>query len=241
MLSWRWCYPSVVPWDANLATESLSSLATVFPAHRVVWTGDTLPGGVEGVRCLFPFFWGTDLFCTVEPGGLCLPDAGLLWGRPGCRGKPLLIASLLPQPHQPGWLAGVLVPGHGKRLWHAGVCSRAGVGVAASAPGIARVSTGPDIERLGNVYQSSWGREKQKPPPKGRDMRQRWACIAHQQPGGLGCGLQASLRPAQAAGLGGLLCSPSPSCAQCCTDPACSQSTGPLRGGLSPTSPAGIA
>lgn len=72
-------------------------------------------------------------------------------------------------------------------------------------------------------------------------MRQRWACIAHQQPGGLGCGLQASLRPAQAAGLGGLLCSPSPSCAQCCTDPACSQSTGPLRGGLSPTSPAGIA
>lgn len=62
-------------------------------------------------------------------------------------------------------------------------------------PGTARVSTGPDIRQLGDVYQSSWGREKQKPPPKGRDMRQRWAQATHRQPDGT----RASTHPALSA------------------------------------------
>lgn len=123
----------------------------------------------------------------------------------------LLTACLQLQPHQLDWLASISVPGHGKHLWCAGVCVRARVAGAASAPGIVRVSTSPDIVQLRNVYRSSWGREKQKPPPKGRDMRQQWAWITHRQPAVPCCGLWASARPAPAAQLGRPLC---------CTDPA---------------------
>lgn len=114
----------------------------------------------------------------------------------------LLTAHLQLRPYQLGWIASVLV--------HAGVCARAGVAGAAAAPSIARVSTGPDIGRLGNVYRSSWGREKQKPPPKGRDMRQRWACITHRQLGGPCCGLWASAHPVLAAQREGPQHSPQP-------------------------------
>lgn len=126
----------------------------------------------------------------------------------------LLTACLWLQPHQLGWLASISVPGHGKHLWCAGLCVRARLAGAASAPGIVRVSTSPDIVRLRNVYRSSWGREKQKPPPKGRDMRQRWAWITHRQPDGPCYGLWASARLAPAAQLG------RPQRAQYCTDPA---------------------